>query len=87
MAGLVTHRQRPPTAGGVCFLKIEDETGNLSINLPAATWESTTRRTRESSVLVVHGTIQIPRTAPCTSWRGRLLRFTLHAKDRCRSYR
>ena len=30
VAGLVTHRQRPSTAGGVTFLNLEDETGMLN---------------------------------------------------------
>src|SRR4029077_14718142 len=29
VAGLVTHRQAPPTARGVVFLSLEDETGML----------------------------------------------------------
>ena len=31
VAGLVTHRQRPSTAGGVTFLNLEDETGMLNV--------------------------------------------------------
>ena len=35
VAGLVTHRQRPPTARGVVFLSLEDETGHGERHLPA----------------------------------------------------
>jgi error-prone DNA polymerase len=31
VAGLVTHRQRPPTARGVVFLSLEDETGIANV--------------------------------------------------------
>ena len=38
VAGLVTHRQRPPTAGGIVFMSLEDETGTANIICPAAVW-------------------------------------------------
>jgi error-prone DNA polymerase len=31
VAGIVTHRQRPSTAGGTVFLNLEDETGTMNI--------------------------------------------------------
>ncbi|MGH3925373.1 MAG: error-prone DNA polymerase, partial [Pseudonocardiaceae bacterium] len=31
VGGLVTHRQRPPTAGGVVFMNLEDETGMVNV--------------------------------------------------------
>ncbi|WP_086010834.1 error-prone DNA polymerase [Sciscionella marina] len=38
VAGLITHRQRPGTAGGILFLNLEDETGmaNILIHPPTA---------------------------------------------------
>jgi len=39
IAGIVTHRQRPPTAGGVCFLSLEDETGLANIVCSQTVWE------------------------------------------------
>jgi error-prone DNA polymerase len=39
VAGIVTHRQRPPTAGGVCFLSLEDETGLANIVCSPGVWE------------------------------------------------
>ena len=38
VAGIVTHRQRPPTAGGVCFLSLEDETGLVNVVCSPAVW-------------------------------------------------
>jgi error-prone DNA polymerase len=39
VAGIVTHRQRPPTAGGVCFLSLEDETGLVNVVCSPTVWE------------------------------------------------
>jgi error-prone DNA polymerase len=38
VAGLVTHRQQPPTARGVVFLSLEDETGMLNVICPPHVW-------------------------------------------------
>ena len=38
VAGLVTHQQRPPTARGVVFLSLEDETGMLNVICPPHVW-------------------------------------------------
>jgi error-prone DNA polymerase len=54
-AGLVLMRQRPQTAGGVTFLTLEDETGQVNIIV----WERVGREQRrpliESRLLEVHG--------------------------------
>src|ERR1019366_10326239 len=39
VAGLVTHRQRPPTARGVVFISLEDETGMLNVICPPQVWD------------------------------------------------
>jgi len=56
IAGIVTHRQRPPTAGGVCFLSLEDETGLVNIVCPPPLWE------REKRVALAHGALLITGT-------------------------
>ncbi len=38
VAGVVTHRQRPGTAGGVTFLNLEDETGMLNVICTVGVW-------------------------------------------------
>jgi error-prone DNA polymerase len=54
-AGIVLMRQRPQTAGGVTFLTLEDETGQVNIIV----WERVGRDQRraliESRLLEVHG--------------------------------
>ncbi|WP_370615029.1 error-prone DNA polymerase [Mumia qirimensis] len=57
-AGLVTHRQRPATAGGVTFLNLEDETGMLNVICTAGLWARYRRIARDSSALVVRGIVE-----------------------------
>lgn len=53
VAGIVTHRQRPPTAGGVCFLSLEDETGLVNIVCSPDVWAKYQR------VGLAHGALRI----------------------------
>jgi error-prone DNA polymerase len=59
VGGVVTHRQRPATAGGTTFLNLEDETGLLNIVVSKGCWAH-------------HG--RVVRTAPAVLVRGRLER-------------
>jgi error-prone DNA polymerase len=58
VAGLVLVRQRPGTAGGVCFITIEDETGFT--NLVVFKWLFDTKRKEilQSRLLMVEGKLQ-----------------------------
>ncbi len=58
VGGLVTHRQRPPTAGGVVFMNVEDETGMVNVICPKRTWERQRRIALDSAALVVDGTLE-----------------------------
>jgi error-prone DNA polymerase len=58
VAGLVTHRQRPPTARGVVFLSLEDETGMVNVICPPQVWESHRHVTTTAPALVVRGRIE-----------------------------
>ena len=53
VAGIVTHRQRPPTAGGVCFLSLEDETGLVNVVCSPEVWAKYQR------VGLAHGALRI----------------------------
>jgi error-prone DNA polymerase len=53
VAGIVTHRQRPPTAGGVCFLSLEDESGLVNVVCSPAVWAKYQR------VGLAHGALRI----------------------------
>ncbi len=58
VAGVVTHRQRPGTAGGVTFLSLEDETGLLNVVCSAGLWARHRRVARTSAALVVRGVLE-----------------------------
>ncbi|MDN5772147.1 MAG: error-prone DNA polymerase, partial [Microlunatus sp.] len=58
VAGLVTHRQRPGTAGGVTFLNLEDETGMLNVVCSEPMWKRYRRIGRQISGLVIRGRVE-----------------------------
>jgi error-prone DNA polymerase len=58
VAGLVTHRQRPPTAGGVVFMTLEDETGMVNVVCPPPVWERHKRMATVAPALIIHGRIE-----------------------------
>ncbi|MFJ5263041.1 error-prone DNA polymerase [Streptomyces sp. NPDC088387] len=58
IGGLVTHRQRPPTAKGTCFLNIEDETGMTNVIVPPPVWDAHTKMAVDNAGLLVHGRIE-----------------------------
>jgi error-prone DNA polymerase len=58
VAGLVTHRQQPGTAGGVVFLTLEDETGLANVICPPPVWERHRRLAIESNALIVRGRVE-----------------------------
>ena len=58
VAGLVTHRQRPPTAGGVVFMTLEDETGMVNVVCPPKVWERHKRIATAAPALIIQGRIE-----------------------------
>ena len=58
VAGLVTHRQRPPTARGVVFLSLEDETGMVNVICPPQVWERHQRMATVAPALLVQGRVE-----------------------------
>src|SRR6266542_5438864 len=55
VAGVVTHRQRPATAGGTTFINLEDETGFSNVICSRGVWQRFRRVARESGALLVRG--------------------------------
>ncbi len=53
IAGLVTHRQRPGTAGGVTFLSLEDETGLVNVVCTPGFWK------RYGSIALAHNALVV----------------------------
>lgn len=58
VAGVVTHRQRPSTAGGTVFLNLEDETGLVNVICSSGAWVRWRRVARGSSALLVSGRLE-----------------------------
>jgi len=58
VGGVVTHRQRPATAGGVTFLNLEDETGMLNVVCSPGLWKRYRRVLRGSAALLVRGRLE-----------------------------
>ncbi len=58
IAGVVTHRQRPHTGGGVTFLSLEDETGFVNVSVSVGAWKKFRRVCLESNALLVRGTLE-----------------------------
>ncbi len=58
VGGLVTCRQRPPTAKGVAFLTLEDETGMANLVVPPETFERQRSVVLGSSFLLAEGRVE-----------------------------
>ncbi|HEY0717667.1 MAG TPA: hypothetical protein VGD68_08625, partial [Streptosporangiaceae bacterium] len=86
VGGLVTHRQRPETAGGVVFLGLEDETGMANVICPPHVWARYRRVGAESGALLVHGRVE--RTEGATNLvASRLRRLRVAAAPPSRDFR
>ncbi|MGX5858273.1 error-prone DNA polymerase [Dyadobacter jiangsuensis] len=59
VAGLVLVRQRPGTAGGVCFITIEDESGVANLVVFQGLFEKYRKEILRSKLLMVEGKLQI----------------------------
>lgn len=58
VAGLVLVRQRPGTAKGMCFITIEDETGNTNLVVFEKLFETYRKEILNSKLLMVEGKLQ-----------------------------
>ena len=58
VAGLVLVRQRPGTAGGICFMTIEDETGFANLVIFESLFEKYRKEILQSRVIMVEGKLQ-----------------------------
>ncbi|MEW1908421.1 OB-fold nucleic acid binding domain-containing protein [Kitasatospora sp. NPDC085895] len=86
VGGLVTHRQRPPTAGGVLFISLEDETGLIDVVCPPHVWQRRRRTALQNAGLLVHGTVE--RRGGATNLRAtRLAPLTLAPGTTGRDFR
>ncbi|RGE21549.1 error-prone DNA polymerase [Leucobacter sp. wl10] len=58
VAGLVTHRQRPGTAGGIVFITLEDEAGSVNVVTWRDVWLRNRLVARSSPALVIRGLLE-----------------------------
>jgi error-prone DNA polymerase len=58
VAGVVTHRQRPGTAGGVIFFNLEDETGMANVVCRPQVWERYRTMAFQAQAMLVHGRLE-----------------------------
>ncbi|WP_030172255.1 error-prone DNA polymerase [Spirillospora albida] len=85
VAGLVTHRQRPPTAGGIVFMTLEDETGVVNVVCPPPVFRRHRALAVDSQALLVSGRLE--RADGVTSVRAtRLRRLPVPGRVRARNF-
>ncbi|WP_435829214.1 error-prone DNA polymerase [Actinocatenispora sera] len=58
VGGVVTHRQRPATAGGVTFVNLEDETGMLNVICSPGVWRAHRRTAHTAPAMLVRGRLE-----------------------------
>ncbi|ADP80397.1 DNA polymerase III, alpha subunit [Pseudofrankia inefficax] len=58
VAGVVTHRQRPATAGGTTFLNLEDETGLVNVICSRGVWVRHRVVATSAPALIVRGRLE-----------------------------
>lgn len=58
VAGVVTHRQRPATAGGTMFINLEDETGLVNVIASRGCWMRYRAVARGAPALIVRGRLE-----------------------------
>jgi error-prone DNA polymerase len=89
VGGLVTHRQRPATAGGVTFLNLEDETGMLNVVCSPGLWARYRAVAMGGSALLVRGRLERTDDTPSVLnlLADRLDRLVLQVAVRSRDFR
>ncbi|HJW61652.1 MAG TPA: error-prone DNA polymerase, partial [Actinomycetota bacterium] len=58
VGGVVTHRQRPATAGGTTFINLEDETGLINVICSRGVWTRYRRVGRSAAALLIRGRLE-----------------------------
>ena len=89
VGGVVTHRQRPATAGGTTFLNLEDETGMLNVVCSEGLWARHRVVARTSAALVIRGRVERAHDAPTVVnlVADRMERLDLVVPSRSRDFR
>ena len=86
VGGVVTHRQRPATAGGTLFVNLEDETGLVNVVVSKGCWAAHRTVARTAPALLVRGRLE--RAEGVTNVIAeRLERLPLPAPTKSRDFR
>ena len=64
VGGIVTHRQRPQTAGGTTFINLEDETGLINVIVSKGVWTRYRSTARGAGALLVRGILERTESRP-----------------------
>jgi error-prone DNA polymerase len=64
VGGIVTHRQRPQTAGGTTFINLEDETGLINIIVSKGVWARYKATARGAGALLIRGILERTESRP-----------------------
>jgi len=84
VAGLITHRQQPPTANGVVFLNLEDETGLLNVVCTPTVWTLWRVIVQQSHAQIITGDLRYTDTVPnlqATGFTPLTLPYTPKSRD------
>ncbi|WP_299303222.1 error-prone DNA polymerase [uncultured Brachybacterium sp.] len=85
VAGVITHRQRPATAGNVTFLSLEDETGILNVVCSQGFWVRHRALLRTARSVVLRGIVE-NRTAAVSLLADDVTALDLAAAGRSRDF-
>ena len=86
VGGVVTHRQRPSSAGGITFMSLEDETGQINVICHPGVWDRHSRVARDSGALLIRGMLE--RSSGVTNVVAeRIARLPLGVRTRSRDFR
>ncbi len=87
VGGLVTHRQRPATAGGVTFLNLEDESGMLNVTCSEGLWARYRTVALGSAALLVRGRLERSPEGVLNLVADRLQKLALAVPVKSRDFR
>ncbi len=87
VGGLVTHRQRPATAGGVTFLNLEDESGMLNVTCSEGLWARYRPVALGSAALLVRGRLERSPEGVLNLVADRLQKLALAVPVKSRDFR
>jgi error-prone DNA polymerase len=87
VGGLVTHRQRPATAGGVTFVNLEDESGMLNVTCSEGLWARYRTVALGSAALLVRGRLERSPEGVLNLVADRLTRLSMAVPVKSRDFR